>query len=742
MAEAAPFLWGGGNERLSPDAIKRRRAVAAAMLKGGMDYSPVGHWTQGLSRVAQALVGGYEEGKLDSAEKLNTAEDAKTSAALVSQLLGGGATPVAGAPTIPASAPSMAGAGATRAMAMPSIAPEIKEGIVQTANALGISPVDLATTISYETGGTFDPTKKGPVTKWGQHAGLIQFGEPQAKQHGVDWANPVASQLGANGAVASYLKTAGVKPGMGLLDIYSAINAGAPGLYNRSDTAAGGAPGTVRDKVEKQMAGHRAKAQALFADLPAPGASPVAAETGQPGFAIPQGQPQGMDQQTFNAIQGNEIVPPVFQSEGVGQPWMGTAMPPAAPQTASTPLPPPRPSDLVAPGAAQANLPGAGNEYFVPPAAQQQPEEDLSNTPDAGMRQLQVLSEQARQGQPAATREAASPLARVAQVLGAGSPQAAPAAAQSPAVSQVAQAIASSPNDNALASALVSQNPALQRIAQAVLTNRVEGSRGVVMGDRLVNPRNGAIIADYTQLNGGRSNKFGLTPIYGTRNGKTVMLQAGERGDVVETKLPEGVELPTGVERVDLGTSIGLLDKRTGQMVGAIPKDLAGAERAKVEGKAQGEAATGLTGAIAQAENVLKTIDQVRTHPGRNQFGATGAGSTLPLVGDGLPGTKGRDFVGLVDQLKGQAFLDAFDALRGGGAISEAEGKVATQARARLDRAQSKEGFDAALKDLEDIVKLGVSRARQKAGQSAAPTAPAAGGWNEVAPGVRIREKR
>lgn len=141
---------------------------------------------------------------------------------------------------------------------------QIRAGILATANALGISPLDLATAISYETAGTFDPTKAGPTTKWGQHRGLIQFGEPQAQQYGVDWSNPIGSQLGPDGAVADYLRDTGVQPGMGLLDIYSAINAGAVGKYNASDAAAGGAPGTVRDKVENQMAGHREKAAAML----------------------------------------------------------------------------------------------------------------------------------------------------------------------------------------------------------------------------------------------------------------------------------------------------------------------------------------------------------------------------------------------------------------------------------------------------------------------------------------------
>lgn len=141
----------------------------------------------------------------------------------------------------------------------------LRGGIQEAANALGVSPVDLATVISYETAGTFDPTKRGPTTKWGQHRGLIQFGEPQARQHGVDWSDPVNSQLGADGAVVKYLKTAGVQPGMGLMDIYSAINAGAPGRYNASDARNGGAPGTVADKVNYQMSDHRRKAMELLA---------------------------------------------------------------------------------------------------------------------------------------------------------------------------------------------------------------------------------------------------------------------------------------------------------------------------------------------------------------------------------------------------------------------------------------------------------------------------------------------
>ncbi|MEO1105312.1 MAG: hypothetical protein AAFW98_16530, partial [Pseudomonadota bacterium] len=137
---------------------------------------------------------------------------------------------------------------------------ELATAIRMAAGELGIDPVDLGAAISYETAGTFNPTIKGPTTKWGRHKGLIQWGEPQAQKYlGGDFSIP--SQ--AKGIVA-YLRDAGVKAGHGLKDIYSAINAGRVGRYGASDAHVGGAPGTVADKVNNQMAGHRRKALALL----------------------------------------------------------------------------------------------------------------------------------------------------------------------------------------------------------------------------------------------------------------------------------------------------------------------------------------------------------------------------------------------------------------------------------------------------------------------------------------------
>lgn len=142
---------------------------------------------------------------------------------------------------------------------------DIAQGIIDTAHAIGADPLDLATAISFETGGTFDPRKAGGVTKYGRMRGLIQFGEPQAKQYGVDWSNPVGSQLGPNGAVAKYMKASGFKPGMGMGDLYSTINAGGPGRHGAMDNGS-----SVAQKVAG-MGAHRKKAEALLAGKYTPG---------------------------------------------------------------------------------------------------------------------------------------------------------------------------------------------------------------------------------------------------------------------------------------------------------------------------------------------------------------------------------------------------------------------------------------------------------------------------------------
>lgn len=148
---------------------------------------------------------------------------------------------------------------ATSGASIPNAA-DLRTGIKAAAEELGADPVDLATVISYETGGKFDPAIRGGAGN--RHIGFIQFGPEEQRMYGANQQQTVGEQLQA---VVRYLKHRGFRPGMGILDLYSTINAGSPGRYGASDANNGGAPGTVRDKVNNQMGRHRQKAMALLA---------------------------------------------------------------------------------------------------------------------------------------------------------------------------------------------------------------------------------------------------------------------------------------------------------------------------------------------------------------------------------------------------------------------------------------------------------------------------------------------
>jgi hypothetical protein len=64
----------------------------------------------------------------------------------------------------------------------------------------------------------------------------------------------------------------------------------------------------------------------------------------------------------------------------------------------------------------------------------------------------------------------------------------------------------------------------------------------------------------------------------------------------------------------------------------------------------------------------------------------------------------GTDLVVKIDQLKGKAFLQAFETLKGGGQITEREGLAATKAIARLERQQGPEAYREYLKALRSVV--------------------------------------
>ena len=148
-----------------------------------------------------------------------------------------------------------------------------------------------------------------------------------------------------------------------------------------------------------------------------------------------------------------------------------------------------------------------------------------------------------------------------------------------------------------------------------------------------------------------------------------------------------------------------------------------------------------LPGAIANAEEAVNLIDQMVGKPTvkdasgkvieqgtKKHPGFTGAvGATLVPGVRLVPGTQAANFQALFNQVEGAAFLEAFNVLRGAGAITEKEGAKATAARTRMSLSQSEEEFTKAAREYQDVIRKGVQIMQQKAGGGAG-AAPAAAG--------------
>ncbi len=157
----------------------------------------------------------------------------------------------------------------------------------------------------------------------------------------------------------------------------------------------------------------------------------------------------------------------------------------------------------------------------------------------------------------------------------------------------------------------------------------------------------------------------------------------------------------------------------------AIKRDAAIQQAVGIEtGKNAAEKAAAAPATIATLQTSLDSIDALLNSPDLESI--VGIGSLNPL--NRIPGTNARGLIARADQIAGQAFLAAFNQLKGGGAITEREGQAATAAMARLDRSQNLADYTAALKDLKSAIEPAIARASQQ--QAAPPSAPAAtGGW-------------
>lgn len=143
----------------------------------------------------------------------------------------------------------------------------------------------------------------------------------------------------------------------------------------------------------------------------------------------------------------------------------------------------------------------------------------------------------------------------------------------------------------------------------------------------------------------------------------------------------------------------------------AIPGGPADAKKIEADAKAVANAQK----ATQFADQGIGVIDKLLASPGLGAI--TGLSSKLPI----FPGTNQAQADALAKQLEGQAFLQAFQSLKGGGAITEKEGEKATAAMARLQRTQSTKDYKDALGELRGILQTAKDRTQGSATTSPRP---------------------
>lgn len=128
--------------------------------------------------------------------------------------------------------------------------------------------------------------------------------------------------------------------------------------------------------------------------------------------------------------------------------------------------------------------------------------------------------------------------------------------------------------------------------------------------------------------------------------------------------------------------------------------------------------------AIRSGEQVVGQVEDLLKHPGFT--GAVGSGfqKSLPFYGAGdesklgggfAAGSDAASFTERLKQLKGGAFLQAYQQLKGGGAIGVKEGEKAESSITRMSLAQDEKEFINAAREYQSIIKKAVETEKAKA---------------------------
>lgn len=295
--------------------------------------------------------------------------------------------------------------------------------------------------------------------------------------------------------------------------------------------------------------------------------------------------------------------------------------------------------------------------------------------------------------------------------------------------SKLAEMLSGASNENLPATLMGSGDEDLMKagvqlkVAQAKPESKVGRFRPSKQG--IVDTVTGQVVPG-TEASGADAAEFGTSPqYYRDKDGNLKIGQLSKAGGMKPVELPEGAAVLPGIDYKDVGTGFVGFDKRTGEAVGPmVPKDITGEKSQEVIGKEKGQAMTSLPTVEDTTVRLMDRLDRLDKSPMRESF--TGYSGYLPNVSP-----EANDYKALLDEVQGNTFLQAFQNLRGGGAITEIEGQKATSALTRLQQtAPSDAGYQQALNDARSVFQEIRDNVRKRAGvggneqASPAPQAP------------------
>lgn len=255
-------------------------------------------------------------------------------------------------------------------------------------------------------------------------------------------------------------------------------------------------------------------------------------------------------------------------------------------------------------------------------------------------------------------------------------------------------------------------NTPFNREQQALEQNRQQEQRDfqnqLLLGNQNIAKRR---LAETTRVNdfnlnpdNSKPETFGKTPVY-IHDPETNELKLGLVGDRGSFKELDGIKPAENLRTVDTGFGTRVIGGKSGdQKIDDISKNVGAVAGVKTQATEEAKR-TAEFNATAQAEidsaNMLVgLIDTALTHPGLDRA----VGRFDNLLPNTLQTQDAVDFRVRLEQLQGNAFMQAYQSLKGAGPITDIEGQKATNAQARLNAAQSEEAMRAAMAEMRQLI--------------------------------------